>query len=238
MKIDIKNKQHATVYTFTIFIFTLFVVSQFIVFPLMGIENKKPLLPITSIDFNLPVIEEEKPVIKVSTKKESLPALLKAVVHVESRGKAFDKNGAVTARFERFWFKRCLKIKGINKRVPKRLVHQGLNKDHRVIAEASKINKYCAYFASSWGKSQLMGMHYPLLGYDSPYEMASDFSQGDETQEQATLEFIKRYKNGKAYKALKNKNWRKFALIYNGKNYKKNRYHTKLREAYLRLTKL
>ena len=74
-----------------------------------------------------------------------------------------------------------------------------------------------------------MGFHWQTLGYPS----LKDFVDGMYVSEANHLESFVRYvdKNGLA-KDLKNKNWAAFALGYNGKDYKINKYDDKLAAAY------
>ena len=94
-----------------------------------------------------------------------------------------------------------------------------------------KINKKAAYLSTSFGGFQIMGFNYKLAGYSNVYDFAEDMMYKDEDKHlMAFCNFVGH--NKKMTKDLKNKNWAGFARRYNGAKYKKNKYDTKLKDAY------
>lgn len=90
--------------------------------------------------------------------------------------------------------------------------------------------------ACSWGAYQIMGYHWPSLGYPS----AQAFRQAMETSEGEQLWAFVRFIEAEPalLKALKAKKWADFARLYNGPAYKDNLYDAKLAAAYARAERL
>lgn len=194
-----------------------------------------------------PIIKN-KVAVKVAVKKDKPieKALVLAVAHVESNGEALHYDGRIKARFERHWMRKCLKkmkfsLANISKAdfdlVSSKPNRKSRKDDYLDIARAEKIHKECAYRSTSWGKYQIMGMNFKSAGYDSAIDMVTNYRANPRTQHQSWIKFLKAYRGGLAYKALINKNFSKFGLIYNGKRYKARGYHTKVEKAYKRFKK-
>jgi hypothetical protein len=111
--------------------------------------------------------------------------------------------------------------------------NKGLNEFDRLL-EAIKLDREAAQKSCSWGLFQIMGYNYELCGYSSVVEMLEDFYKRGEV---AHLEaFITYCSNRNILKYLRTLEFNKFALAYNGKGYKANKYDIKLkqyREEYL-----
>jgi hypothetical protein len=97
------------------------------------------------------------------------------------------------------------------------------------LKRARALDRDAANQAASWGAFQIMGFNYGLCGFSSVEEMVAAHSAGPDEQLEAFAQFIAR----EPYlKALRSQDWAAFAGRYNGPAYAKNRYHTRLAEAY------
>lgn len=90
------------------------------------------------------------------------------------------------------------------------------------LEQAKKINWSAAIRSTSIGKHQILAKWYRKAGYKSITEMCKANST---QQDSAFVHFIKAMKYDRIVRA---KNWQKFAKVYNGKGYRKNRYDVKL----------
>lgn len=180
------------------------------------------------------------------------PALLLTVVEVESAGRPYEaadtdpSDGlAPTMLFERHVF-----LSELRKRAPAKvaaatkagLTAESWNKktayvDQKtsagrldVLRRAMKIDRDCAVRATSLGLFQVMGHHAESLGYPDAETMYDSVSRGL-VREQIRIGVAFMRKNGLIAK-LERKDWKGFALGYNGRGYAKNAYDKKLAAAY------
>ncbi len=173
---------------------------------------------------------------------------LKAVIKVEcGNGNGFYKNGKPKILFERHIFWRLLgKIKWWSKRKEFSRIYPSLcnkswggynshNRDQHLRLEiASNLVdsdqlKEIALMSCSWGLGQVMGYHYEKLGYKSIQEFVDKMNESEEQQLEAMIRFLE---VNNLIDCLNKQKWASFALAYNGKAYKKNRYDKKLKNAY------
>ena len=161
-------------------------------------------------------------------------AAVKAVAEVESGPHgAFLPSGDPVILFERHKFHQFTGGKydqtnpGISNRTPGG--YGPVSQQHARLQEAAALDPDAALMSCSWGRFQVMGFHWQDLGYPS----LKDFVDGMYVSEANHLDAFVRYvdKNGLA-QHLKNRNWAAFALGYNGKDYKINKYDDKLAAAY------
>jgi peptidoglycan hydrolase-like protein with peptidoglycan-binding domain len=96
------------------------------------------------------------------------------------------------------------------------------------------IDENAALESCSWGLGQVMGAHWKSLGYESVKALADDARDSVAGQVRLMGRFIEH--NG-LIMPLRKKDWPTFALLYNGKGYKKNSYDTKMANAYARFSK-
>lgn len=90
--------------------------------------------------------------------------------------------------------------------------------------------------ACSWGRYQIMGYHWQVLGYPSLAEFVAEMSENEGLQLAAFVRFIEA--DPALHKALKAKKWADFAKAYNGPAYRDNAYDAKLASAYARHARL
>lgn len=164
-------------------------------------------------------------------------AAIKAVASVETKGSAWESVGIPRILYERHIMARLLKAKGISLvGLPADLVNTtpgGYGKyseQHGKLDRAVKIDRECALQSCSWGMFQIMGFNYKLCGYSTLQDFINAMYTSEAKQLEAFVGFIK--SNPKLHQALKDKNWPVVAAQYNGPEYKKNSYDTKLAEAY------
>ncbi|BCM95126.1 hypothetical protein [Burkholderia phage FLC6] len=167
------------------------------------------------------------------------PAHVRTVCAVESNGAGFLPDGRVKILFERHWFSASL----IDRKIPNYQTLAAANSDiinhtpggyiggtgeYPRLARAIKIDPYSAYYAASYGLFQIMGFNASFAGYGTPEALYNACQQSETNQLLAFVSFIKNYRAGVLWTALKAQDWVKFALNYNGSNYKANQYDTKL----------
>jgi hypothetical protein len=169
-------------------------------------------------------------------------ATVKAVSLVESSGKGFQKDGKPKILFEGHIFWKQLKKAG---RDPEAL--QAGNEDilypvwnaNRVrplykmdqyarLNKARTIDAACADASASWGLFQVMGFNYKACGCQTAEEFIT--AQGDEFRQ---LECFCNYiRNRHLDVNLAHCDWAGFARAYNGPDYTRNQYDSKLKKAY------
>jgi len=149
-------------------------------------------------------------------------AALRAVMAVESRNSGYDANRRPIILFEPHVFYRVLpprKLQGAidaglaYKRWGTRPYPRTSDGNYARLSAAIDIDEECAFRAVSIGLGQILGENYKLAGCASAKEMfarACD-SEGEQLEQMAS--FIE---ESKLTDALRNRDWRKFARVYNG----------------------
>lgn len=160
---------------------------------------------------------------------------LRAVMEVEARGSGFYKDGSVISLYEpHIAYKYAGKYR--QALVSKGLAYESWKQDYpptslqRINDAAKYSTAEIAALSTSWGLGQIMGFNHEAAGFNSALDMVSSFAKGEVDQTRGMLNFIK--SSPTMMKALKAKDWDTFARLYNGKQYKKNRYQIKLANAY------
>jgi hypothetical protein len=110
--------------------------------------------------------------------------------------------------------------------------YAGGTAEHQRLAQARLIDTTCADESASWGAFQIMGYHWQTLGYASVQAFVAAMSQDENQQLEAFVRFIEA--DPALHKALKAKKWAQFAKAYNGPDYARNLYDSKLERAYQR----
>jgi len=174
------------------------------------------------------------------------PAAAMAVVEVESAGNPFEADG----RTPRFLFEKHIFHRELRRLAPGLLataVAQGLavpswqgkaqyadqGKGARMalLARARQVDVDIANRSASWGLGQILGLHAERLGYASASDMVERMSAGGVPEQlEAMLRFI--VADANLMRALLRRDWARFALGYNGKQYAVNDYDSKLASAY------
>jgi hypothetical protein len=183
--------------------------------------------------------------------------VIKAVAGVESGGSGFFKTGEVAILFEPHVFWRQLqRAHGIDpeKALRDHPGHEDVlykkwktfpypppDKRWDQLRKAAEININAAYESASFGKFQILGLHYKTCGYNNIFTFAHEMNLGEKYHLKAFVNFIKA--NGLDIH-LKKKNWKAFASIYNGPGYRNSPntvlddYDYKLEKTYEKLCRL
>lgn len=98
-----------------------------------------------------------------------------------------------------------------------------------LVKKAAQFDKSAAYQSCSYGVGQVMGSHWKTLGFTSIDQFLSTARSGLVGQAKIMAAFIKVFGLDDELRAY---DWSGFARGYNGKNYTKYGYHTKLAAAY------
>ncbi len=161
----------------------------------------------------------------------------KAVAEVESKGDGFLSTDEPKILYERHIFYKY--TKGKFSQTNSDLCNKtpgGYGKEseqHAKLTRASKLDKTAALMSCSWGKFQIMGFHWEKLGYKTLQEFINKMYDSETEHLDAFVRYIKTFG---LQQSIQTKNWAKFAQLYNGKDYAKNNYDTKLANAYKRFT--
>ena len=95
---------------------------------------------------------------------------------------------------------------------------------------AAMLDETAALKAASWGAFQILGENHADAGHSTVAAFVDAMLVSERKHLDAFVAFIKA--NAKMHKALKDKDWAEFASRYNGPDYKKNNYDTKMAAAY------
>lgn len=173
-------------------------------------------------------------------------ATVKAVSSVEASGKGFESTRRPRCLFEGHIFWSRLKKYSINPELflgdhtgiiyPKwdKGKYLGGEKEWNRLEEAWEIKDKAALESASYGLFQIMGFNYAACGCSDVFEFTSKMflSEG----EQLKL-FCKFCQSMGLEKYLRNQDWAGFARRYNGPEYAKNEYDTKLASAFKKYNK-
>lgn len=182
-------------------------------------------------------------------------SFLKAVAMVETgdRTSGFDEKNRPIILYERHVFARCTNPAGkYNKINPdissstgykaaslenKNLVSIGKLKKDEIygysygrLAKAYSLDKNAAMQACSWGKFQILGENHKEAGFETVLSFVQAMCISEREHLLAFANFIKSDLTRK--NAAITKDWAVFSKMYNGRHYKRNKYDTKLKEAY------
>lgn len=169
-------------------------------------------------------------------------AAVKAVNRVESRGNGFLADGRCVILFERHIFYREY-AKKYGKEAAQSLCERrpdlcnpraggyvGGAAEWPRLNAAVLYDKTAALKAASFGLFQIMGFNFAAAGFDDVEAFAAAMELSEGEQLAAFVRFIK--SNKRMHTALKNHDWAAFAAAYNGAEYKRNAYDSKLAHAY------
>lgn len=156
-----------------------------------------------------------------------------AVLSVETRGFGFFQDRRPQILFERHIFHGLTKGKYGNGNGDISSTQPGGylrgSDEYSRLEKAMELDKEAALQSASWGIGQVMGFNFKVAGFSSVEVMVAGMVNDENTQLMAMANFIK---GNNLTEALKRKNWASFARGYNGKDYKKNEYDTRLAAAH------
>lgn len=216
----------------------------------VGIKTWSKLLEIADVGYasNYKLLSEQD-LINFANFHNLELAIVKAVNEVESGGKGFLVDGRPKILFEGHVFWRELERRNINcsnylNNETQSILYQNYTKKYYVggkgeydrLEKAADINpdtlfREAAYSSASWGLYQIMGFNAPSLGYASINDFVEKMYLNEGEHLKAFGLFLEQ---NNLIRILRNKNWTEFALRYNGKGYKTNKYDEKLMKAYIR----
>jgi hypothetical protein len=163
-------------------------------------------------------------------------ASINAILEVESKGSGFLSDGRMVILFEAHHFSKFSKRKfdathpQISSPTWNRTLYKKGAEEWKRFDLALSLDRTAALLSTSYGLGQIMGFNYKVAGYPDVESMVKSFSYSEFYQLKGMLEFIK--KSDLMYNALKDKEWARFAMLYNGSGYKANQYDIKLQKAY------
>lgn len=160
-------------------------------------------------------------------------AAVKAVCAVEAPRGGFLATAEPTILFERHIFSRRTDSKydvshpEISNRTPGG--YKGGKDEHERLQIAASLDRDAALSSASWGKFQIMGFNAQPAGFKDLQSFINAMYDSEAKQLDAFVGFIESQGLGRH---MKEKNWAAFALRYNGKDYAKHGYHTRLAAEY------
>jgi hypothetical protein len=182
------------------------------------------------------------------------PAVMQAVIKVESGGSGFLANGQPKILFEGHIFWKHLAAKKASGLIPEgpeyyapnypdivyknwtKQYYLGGEKEYLRLEKAVLIDRDSAYLSTSWGKFQILGENFEVAGFKG--KNVADFVEAQKVSELEQLKaFISfttntKYKGKALLEYLQAKDWSSFARAYNGPGYAQNQYDVKLEQAY------
>ena len=176
-------------------------------------------------------------------------AVVKAVKDVESSGSGFVFSNHPAILFESHVFWKELEKRNVKPTQYKdsdilnktwnegKAYYVGGVAEHARLQKARLINCDAANASASWGLFQIMGNNYRACKCSSVSEFVERMCKSESEQLMLFVAFIKT-NNLHQYLKRGNIQWASFARRYNGAGYEKNKYHTKLQQAYEKYKKL
>jgi hypothetical protein len=160
-----------------------------------------------------------------------------AVLEVESRGSGFDRQDRPAMLFEPHLFHRELEkqpqllARAVREKLAYAKWRPGTypNDSYPRLIAAMAIDETAALRSASWGLGQILGSNFAAAGFTSPQAMVRAFMDDEETHLSAMVNFIK---TNRLDDELRAHNWSGFARGYNGPQYAKHGYHTRLSAAF------
>jgi hypothetical protein len=166
-------------------------------------------------------------------------AAVKAVAQVETAGAGFDASRRPTILYERHVFSRSTTPAGkFDQAAPDLSAPKGYppgtygTKDQQFVrlAQAFQLDPDAALKAASWGKFQILGENHKACGFATVAEFAKAMTVSEGEHLKAFIRFMRA--DPRKLQAIRDKNWAALAKLYNGSDYAKFKYDTKLAAAY------
>jgi hypothetical protein len=166
-------------------------------------------------------------------------AAVKAVAQVETAGASFDASRRPTILYERHVFSRSTIPAGkFDQTSPDLSAVKGYppgtygTKDQQFVklAQAFQLDPDAALKAASWGKFQILGENHKACGFATVAEFVKAMTISEGEHLKAFVRFMRA--DSRKLQAIREKNWAELAKLYNGRDYAKFKYDTKLAAAY------
>lgn len=148
------------------------------------------------------------------------PATVLAVAEVESGGRHDLPDGRPQILFEAHWFSKLTGHQfdathpSISSPVWDRSLYKGGAAEWDRLNAAIALDADAAMQSASWGLFQIMGFNYKACGFNSVSEFVNFIRGPDDADMEAFINFVKA--NPKVLAAMRAKDWKAFALHYNG----------------------
>lgn len=158
-----------------------------------------------------------------------------AVDTVESSGKGFLKSKKIKIKFEGHKFYVYAKKRdSLSKKYPtlcypdftQRFSPPNSEDEYRRFSQAFALDPEAAMMATSWGKFQMMGFNYKIVGFETVGDMVDYLKKGEAEQLEVFCRFL--LAEG-LHEYLQAEDYASFARAYNGPAYKTNKYDTKIK---------
>lgn len=158
---------------------------------------------------------------------------LQAVAQVESGGSAFDAQGRPKMLFERHLFHRLTNGEH-SPAVFSSPQYGGYDvSSWAKLAAACSVDPDAAFGACSWGKFQVLGLHWSTFGLPSAFALARSTVKSEKAHYELLALYIEKHGMNDALRALSRDpdDCRAFAQGFNGPAYARHGYHTRLAAA-------
>ena len=157
-------------------------------------------------------------------------AQLRAVAAVESSGGGYDTQGRPKILFERHLFHRLTAGKWTPASFSQSAGGGYSESSWGKLGAACAKDPDAALSACSWGKFQVLGLHWSKLGYASPWELAHSMTMGEVAHYELFARYIETFGLKDALRKVSAvpADCRAFASGYNGPAYKKFAYDTRI----------
>lgn len=158
-----------------------------------------------------------------------------AVDTVESSGKGFLRSKRIKIKFEGHkFFKYAKNRDSLRKKHPticypdftQRFSPSDSEEEYRRFSQAFQLDPEAAMMATSWGKFQMMGFNYKIVGFESVGDMVDYLKKGEAEQLEVFCRFL--LSEG-LHIYLQREDYESFARGYNGPAYKVNKYDSKIK---------
>ncbi len=165
-------------------------------------------------------------------------AAIRAVCEVEAPRGGFLSDGRVVILFERHWFHRLTKGQYSNLHPdisnPKPGGYLGFANEYTRFNRAFALDATAAMLSASWGKFQIMGFNHALCGFATVDAFVDAMKSGEGAQLDAFVAYVR---HECLDDELREHRWTAFARRYNGVDYARNKYDTRLANAYAKYAK-
>lgn len=191
--------------------------------------NSNAALMAAFINKQAPAITADE-IVALAKRLDCTPKQLGAVAKVESSSSGFDINGRPKMLFERHLFHRATGGKW-SPSIYSDPKSGGYDQNSwGKLCSACARDVDAAFGSASWGKFQVLGLHWKALGYASPFELAKSTTQSEAAHYEMFARYIEatHLKDELAAISADPETCRGFARGYNGPNYARGDYHHKI----------
>lgn len=165
-------------------------------------------------------------------------AAIKAVAEVESPRGPFLPSGEPTILFERHVFHRLTNGRWSKAHPdisnPSPGGYGPSSRQHERLQRATALDRSAGLRSASWGAFQIMGFNHVYAGHATLQGFINAMYRDADAQLQAFVQFIRSQPG--LTRAIRDKDWAAFARLYNGPDYRRNRYDEKMAAAYAKFS--